>query len=137
MRPYESFLALLRRRKGEVAYAIATSKDRRSVDLLLDSYEARELFPPERILDKETGPDKAAHLRRLGEMLALPPQEMTFVDDKVNHLDAVAPLGVRCALAGWGYNGCREHELARERGYPVLTLETAEATLFGSATTSR
>ena len=76
-------------------------------------------------------------LALLPASVALPPQELTFVDDKVNHLDTVAPLGVRVALAGWGYNGCREHELARERGYPVLTLETAEATLFGSATTSR
>jgi hypothetical protein len=56
---------------------------------------------------------------------------MTFVDDKVNHLDAVAPLGVRCALASWGFNGPREHELARKRGYAVLSLEGLDGTLFG------
>jgi hypothetical protein len=57
--------------------------------------------------------------------------DMTFVDDKVNHLDAVAPLGVRCALAGWGYNGGREHDLAERRGYVVCSLENAEQRLFG------
>jgi hypothetical protein len=56
---------------------------------------------------------------------------MTFVDDKVNHLDAVAPLGVRCALSAWGYNGPREHELARARGYRVCSLADVESQLFG------
>ena len=55
---------------------------------------------------------------------------MTFVDDKVNHLDAVASLGVRCALAAWGYNGRREHELAAERGYLVCDLDNVEEKLF-------
>jgi hypothetical protein len=66
-------------------------------------------------------------LRRLGRTAA----ELTFVDDKVNHLDTVAPLGVRCALAAWGHNGPREHSLARNRGYLVCTLADVEAQLFG------
>jgi phosphoglycolate phosphatase-like HAD superfamily hydrolase len=56
--------------------------------------------------------------------------EITFVDDKVNHLDAVAPLGVRCALAAWGYNGPREHRLAQGRGHLVCHLEDLETQLF-------
>ena len=55
---------------------------------------------------------------------------MTFVDDKVNHLDSVAPLGVRCGLATWGYNSAREHELAIRRKYVMLTLENVESRLF-------
>ena len=43
----------------------------------------------------------------------IPDSEMTFVDDKLNHLDDVAPLGIRCALAAWGFNGPREIEQAR------------------------
>jgi len=81
-------------------------------------------------MDKETGRSKAAHLRELERVLGIPPPEMTFVDDKVNHLDAAAPLGVRCVLAAWGYNGARERELAKERGYVVCTLEDAERELF-------
>jgi hypothetical protein len=56
---------------------------------------------------------------------------MTFLDDKVNHLDSVSPLGVRCGLAAWGYNGPREHGLALERGYLVCRLDDVEAQLFG------
>ena len=57
---------------------------------------------------------------------------MFFIDDKVNHLDAVAELGVRCGLAAWGYNGAREAQLAHSRGYLVCSLEEIEAQLFGA-----
>jgi phosphoglycolate phosphatase-like HAD superfamily hydrolase len=131
MRPYGPFLELLRRRAGEVDYAIATSKDRGSVSALLLAYGIADLFPEDRVLDKEAGPRKSVHLERLRRDLGRKADELTFLDDKVNHLDTVAPLGVRCALAAWGYNGPREHELARERGYLVCTLEEADAQLFG------
>jgi len=131
MRPYGPFIALLRRRVGEVAYALATAKDRRSVTAIFAYHGISDLFPPHLILDKETGSSKSAHLTRLQELLDLPFAELTFVDDKVNHLDSVAPLGVRCALAAWGYNGSREHALAEERGYLVCTLDDVEARLFG------
>jgi phosphoglycolate phosphatase-like HAD superfamily hydrolase len=131
MPPYARLLGVLRRRAGDVTLAIATAKDRRSVGLLLEDYGAADLFAEERVLDKETGTSKRAHLERLQEMTRLPPAEITFVDDKVNHLDTVAPLGVRCALAAWGYNGPREHRLASRRGYRVCTLDDVEAQLFG------
>ena len=35
-----------------------------------------------------------------------------------------------CALSEWGYNGLREVEEARRRGYRVLRLESLEAQLF-------
>jgi len=133
MAPYPGVLELLRRRAGEVQLAIATSKDGPSVGALLARYGVAELFPAERILDKEAGAHKAAHLRVLAERLACPLPELTFVDDKVNHLESVAPLGVSCALAAWGYNGLREQERARECGYRVLTLENVEAQLFGDS----
>jgi hypothetical protein len=98
---------------------------------LLVDYGIADLFPDELVLDKETGITKAAHLEHLHRTLGLPFSELTFIDDKVSHLDAVARLGVRCALAAWGYNGPREHRLARERGYLVCSLEDAEARLFG------
>jgi phosphoglycolate phosphatase-like HAD superfamily hydrolase len=131
MRPYDPFLEILHRRAGTVTYAIATSKDRRSVEALMQAYGIADLVPAERILDKETGTRKSVHLSRLRDGLGLDYPAMTFIDDKVNHLDAVAPLGVRCALASWGYNGPREHDLAAGRGYLVCTLEDAERVLFG------
>ena len=99
--------------------------------LLLEAYGVADLFPEGRVLDKETGVDKASHLRHLHERFGVSYPEITFVDDKVNHLDSVAGLGVRGALATWGYNGPREVALAERSGYLVLSLEDAEARLFG------
>jgi phosphoglycolate phosphatase-like HAD superfamily hydrolase len=131
MGPYGPFLDLLRRRAGRgVTYAIATAKDGRSVEILLRDYGIDDLIPPDRVVDRGAGPRKSAHLERLRGQLGLDPGEMTFIDDKVNHLDTVAPLGVRCALAAWGYNGPREHEVAVERGYAVCRLDDVERKLF-------
>jgi phosphoglycolate phosphatase-like HAD superfamily hydrolase len=133
MHPYEPFVEILRRRAGQIPYAIATAKDLRSVEALLSAHGIADLFQPHLILDKETGAKKSAHLERLHGLLGLPYPEMTFVDDKVNHLDTVASLGVRCALAAWGYNGSREHDLAADRGYLVCTFDDVEDRLFGPA----
>jgi len=128
--PYASFLALLRRRAGSVRFAIASAKDHASVERLLAAWGVRDLFEPALVLDKEAGVSKRAHLETLAERLALPFAALTFVDDKVNHLDDVAGLGVRGALAAWGYNGPRERALARAHGHLVCTLEDAETQLF-------
>ncbi len=132
MGPYPSFLEVLHRRAGDALLAIATAKDAETVDALIRDYGIETLFPRERVLDKETGVHKDAHLRQLHETVGVAYDEMLFVDDKVNHLDKVAGLGVRCALAAWGYNGEREVALACQRGYRVCTLENAEVQLFGS-----
>jgi phosphoglycolate phosphatase-like HAD superfamily hydrolase len=129
--PYPGLLAGPRRRAGDAALAIATAKDRASVGALLAHYGAADLFTPQLVLDKETGVHKTDHLRHLARRLSLDFRELTFVDDKVNHLDAVAALGVRCALAAWGVNGPREHRLAAERGHLVCRLDDFEAQVYG------
>lgn len=129
-RDYPLFSELLRRRGGDVVPAIATAKDRTSVRLLLERFGLAELFPDQRLLDKEAGVSKRAHLERLADRLGCAFRDMTFVDDKVNHLESVAPLGVRPVLAGWGFNGPREHAAARDRGWTVARLDDAEAVLF-------
>lgn len=131
MRPYPHFLATLRRRAGACRYAIATAKDRRSVRVLLREYGVADLFADDLVLDKEAGVTKVAHHEHLARHCGLAFPEMTFVDDKVNHLDAVAALGVRCALSAWGYNGPREHRLARDHGHRVCSLDDVESQLFG------
>lgn len=133
MRPYPGLPELLRAHAKRLALAIATAKDRRSVGSLLRSYGIDDLFPEDRVLDKETGVRKLDHLEHLHASLGVPYREMAFLEDKVNHLDAVAPLGVRCALAAWGYNGEREIRHARARGYVVCTLEDVEQRLLGPA----
>jgi phosphoglycolate phosphatase-like HAD superfamily hydrolase len=129
--PYPGIPDVLRRRGRAAQLAIATAKDRRSVARLLEAYRIADLFAPDRVLDKEAGVTKRAHLEHLRAATGLACGDMRFVDDKVNHLDDVAGLGVRCALAGWGYNGPREAALAAARGYPVLSLAEAEEGLFG------
>jgi phosphoglycolate phosphatase-like HAD superfamily hydrolase len=130
MEPYPAFLEVLRRRAGDVELAIATSKDRASVAWLLRAYGIEALFPDACVLDKEAGASKSAHLERLREYFDCDFADMTFVDDKVNHLDVVAGLGVRCALARWGFNGEREAELAQSAGYLVCDLDDVEGRLF-------
>src|SRR5690606_28317469 len=130
--PYPALLEILRRRAGQCEYAIASAKDRRSVGILLAHYGIADLFAPDAIVDKEAGVTKDLHLAHLARLRGLDLAEMTFVDDKVNHLDAVAPLGVRCVLAAWGYNGPREHRLARARGHLLCTLADFEARVFAA-----
>jgi phosphoglycolate phosphatase-like HAD superfamily hydrolase len=132
LRPYPDFLATLRRRAGACRYAIATAKDRRSVRVLLREYGVADLFSEDLVLDKEAGVTKVAHHEHLARHCGVAYPEMTFVDDKVNHLDAVAALGVRGALAAWGYNGPREHRLARDHGHRVCSLDDVESQLFGA-----
>jgi phosphoglycolate phosphatase-like HAD superfamily hydrolase len=130
--PYPEVPELLRRRAGDAILAIATAKDRRSVAKLLAAWGLLELFGDERILDKETGESKRAHVEHLSRACGVPFGKIVLVDDKVNHLDSVSPLGVACALAAWGYNGERERVLARARGYRVLELAELETGLFGA-----
>lgn len=130
MAPYPELLDVLRRRAGDARLAVATAKDGDSVRELLRDYGVANLFPDDCVLDKDTGVHKTAHLEALHRRLGVPYAEMTFVDDKVNHLDRVAALGTRCALATWGYNGPREIELARAHGHLVCRLEDVEAQLF-------
>jgi len=129
--PYPGMAELLRRRARDAVLAIATSKDRHSVALLLEAYGLADLYPEGRVLDKEAGVDKRAHLERLRRDTGLAYPEMAFVDDKVNHLDTVATLGVRCGLACWGYNRERERRLARDAGHMLLELEDLDSRLFG------
>ena len=132
-RPYPHLRELLLQRGRCGRLAVLTAKDGHSVRLLLEAYGLLELFGEDRILDKETGVRKVRHLEVLCERAGVEPGEVTFVDDKVNHLAATAPLGVRCVLAGWGHNTPREHRLAARLGFPVATVETAGELLLGKA----
>jgi phosphoglycolate phosphatase-like HAD superfamily hydrolase len=129
--PYPEVVAALRRHRGGPRLAIATAKDRRSVEVLLGHYGLAGVFAPELVLDKESGVAKTAHLELLQRRLDVPFSAIVFVDDKLRHLDAVAPLGVRCVLAAWGYNGERERQGARAAGHVVCAASEFEEGLLG------
>ncbi len=135
--PYPAFLEILRRRSHEARIALATAKDRRSAEFLLAHLGVGDLFTPELILDKETGVSKTAHLTALRDRLDVPFKEITFVDDKLNHLESVAPLGVRPVLAAWGFNTPREHSLARDNGIAVANFADAEQVLYDGGTDAK
>ncbi len=128
--PYPGIGTMLRRHKGRTAPAVATAKDARSVEMLLAELGLAGIFDSELVLDKETGVHKTHHLRALAERTGVRFADITFVDDKVNHLVAVSELGVRGVLAAWGFNSPREHALAETLGFPVATLANAEEILF-------
>ena len=130
-RTYPLFIDALRRHQQDATYSIITAKDGGSVRRLLKHFAIDHLFPADLILDKETGIAKTANLEILLDRLECNPPHITFVDDKLNHLVTTASLGVRGVLAAWGHNTEREHRAARNRGFEVATLETAEAVVFG------
>jgi phosphoglycolate phosphatase-like HAD superfamily hydrolase len=132
--PYPGLAETLRRQRGRTRLAVATAKDGRSVRLLLETLGLDGVFEPELVLDKETGADKTRHLQVLAERTAVHFTAMTFVDDKVNHLQKTAALGVRPVLAGWGFNTPREHRLAESLGYEIASLADAEHILFKGET---
>jgi phosphoglycolate phosphatase-like HAD superfamily hydrolase len=131
MAPYPGLCDLLRRRAGDVRLAIATAKDRHSVRPILEAYGVSDLFPDGFVLDKDAGEKKRTHVEQLAALAGCSASETTFVDDKVNHLEDVAAAGARCVLAAWGYNGAREHEIARARGFLICELSDFEARVFG------
>jgi phosphoglycolate phosphatase-like HAD superfamily hydrolase len=128
--PYPGLADTLRIHKGAAVTAVATAKDARSVELLLSALGLDGIFDPNWVLDKETGVRKTEHMRTLSERLDLAYEDITFIDDKLNHLHSVAALGVRGVLAGWGFNTDREHRLANEQGFEIAELDTAGAVLF-------
>ena len=131
IQPYVGICDWLRRRSGDVRLAVATAKDRRSVGRLLEHYGVADLFGEGWVHDKDSGVSKRAHIEAIALRAGCAAAEVTFVDDKVNHLVDVAGIGARCVLAGWGYNSRREHELAREAGFPIASLEHLDEVLFG------
>lgn len=131
-RTYPSFIEVLERNQRHTTLAVVTAKDGDSVRRLLKHFAIDRLFPDELILDKETGLAKTSHLRMLAERLGCNLAQIAFVDDKLNHLVTTAPLGVKGVLATWGHNTPREHNAAREAGFVVATLDTAESILFRS-----
>ena len=113
----------LRILKDRCILAIATSKDRISVDVQLEKYGIADCFQPENILDKEAGESKRNHLTRLRERHGVPFHSLHFIDDKVLHLVSVKSLGVQGYLALWGFNTPREHTVAKKEGFRLLRLE--------------
>jgi len=127
--PYPPLVEALEAHRDCIRPAVATAKDAQSIHILLKALGLETFFDPRLILDKETGVEKTVHLGELQRRTGTPFDRITFIDDKLNHLEAVVGLGVRCVLAGWGFNTEREHQAAKRLGFEVVHLDTLD-TLF-------
>ncbi|MFH1940797.1 MAG: HAD hydrolase-like protein [bacterium] len=128
--PFPGILDAVRSLSQQFICAIATSKDRKSVDMLLKHWGMAKYFLPDNILDKDFAQSKREHLTRFHEKQRVPFSRIHFIDDKVSHLLSVKTLGVQAYLALWGFNTEREHEIARKEGFILLRLE--ELTSIGN-----
>lgn len=122
--PFSEVVKAIRYLYQQHPLAIATAKDMQSVRLLLEEYDLVQAFPYEYIFDKEAGASKRNHLTQIHKKFEVPFNAIHFIDDKVSHLQSVADLGVHCYLATWGFNKDREHQLARDLGFTLLTQDS-------------
>lgn len=121
--PFKGVVEAIPALSDRFTLCIATSKDRASINILLQNYGLREYFSPGNILDKDFADSKREHLVRFHEDHHVPYSNIYFIDDKVNHLQSVKNLGVHTYLALWGFNDEREYETAREEGFILLALD--------------
>ncbi len=118
--PYAAVVDSVVRHVGRLTgVALATTKDTDSAAALLESTPLVGIP----IYGREFSENKAEQVLAILERFAVEPSEAVFVDDLIENLGQVAPLGVPCALASWGYNTAEARSQAGPLGYPVLTQE--------------
>jgi len=94
---------------------VCTTKNEAAIRALLGS--AGLQLP---VLAREFSVDKRDQMAFLAATRDVPASQILFVDDLLRNLEPVGEMGVRVALAGWGYNTAAEQARARELGIPVL-----------------
>ncbi|MBI2266611.1 MAG: hypothetical protein HYU64_15850 [Armatimonadetes bacterium] len=96
---------------------VVTTKDEHSASRLLGRWN---LHIP--VYGKEFSTNKGEVLKYIQGKCGILPEQICLVDDLLENLLPHRDLGVRLALAGWGYNTVESREWAKEQGIPVLEL---------------
>ncbi len=123
--PYPEMLGLLDRWEARFrGTALATTKDAASAHALLQSV-GRD-WP---VFGKEFSVDKDRQIAGIARQFDVSVGEVLFVDDLLENLHQVAPLGTRTAMAAWGYNTEQSREEARLLGFRVVDVEGLETML--------
>lgn len=118
-KPYPGMVEQLRKIQKRFSRAvISTTKDAESVKKLLAIYNITL-----DVLGREITVDKAKQMNVIASTYRTPLNQIIFVDDLLDHVRLVKSLGVKGALAGWGYGNPRQKEEAAKLGIPVLALE--------------
>jgi phosphoglycolate phosphatase-like HAD superfamily hydrolase len=99
-------------------YYIVTTKNKKSVELLLAHYE----IGIEKIYDKEYCKIPGGKGAVISQIMGKNSMDSSFfVDDVVGHLETVKDKRVKCFFASWGYG--------INKGYPVFNKELWEVAL--------
>jgi len=121
--PFPGVVSAVRALSERCTLAVATSKDFRSVAMLMESYGISGLFNAENILDKDYARSKREHLETFARQHNVEYNRIHFIDDKLLHLVSAADLGVNLYLSTWGFNTDREWAEAKSRGFSLLTID--------------
>lgn len=116
--PYPGILAeidLLQ--KTYLHVAIATTKDEASAKFLLAKHHLSL-----DIVAKETSSDKINQMHYLSEKYQMPPDKIIFIDDLLDQVLHVRSIGVKTAMASWGYNTKEQRDKAKKAGIPLLEI---------------
>ena len=97
---------------------IATMKDRESVIKLIRYFNLDII--ENNILGDDYGRDKSLHINEILRRTNVIPSDITFVDDNLEHLSEVRPLGVRLAFASWGYTKIDHPSYLTSMGIEIL-----------------
>ena len=60
-------------------------------------------MPKNKIFGRNFSTDKFHQLNEIIRKTGSFPENVSFIDDNVNHLKRVSPIGIHCYLATWGY----------------------------------
>ncbi len=127
--PYPDVVAFLDRWESKfVGIALATTKDARSAEVLLEQVGRR--WP---IFGKEVSLDKGRQLELIAGHFGVLLEEVLFLDDLLENLLQAERAGVYGALAAWGYNTEYSRREAARRGFPVWQVSDLERYLTEDA----
>lgn len=126
--PYPGVIAQIGEMLAEArGVAIATTKDTPSAQALL----AHAGIPDLPIYGREISLDKRDHMHAIAAHYGVALDAMCFTEDLLENLMHVANLGVKLALADWGYNTPQERARATAEGIAVVTLDSFARQLRG------
>ena len=112
--------------KNGIPLYIITTKEGRFVQKLLEKESI--ILPPDYLKGKEVRQPKAETIVNLVQTTGISPQDIWFVEDRVEALQAVQKKeqlpGVKLFLAGWGYNQPQTREdVSKDNQINLLSLE--------------
>ena len=120
---YPGIVGIIEKLSSKTRLFISSTKDEGSIVFLCRCYGIP--IPENNIFGNESGIDKMEHIKTIAKTTKYEPGKMVFIDDNYEHLKHVQKTGIRCYLAGWGYNTSELKEEAREMG--IIAINSPES----------